>query len=606
MLRDTEHTSTTSTMTKRTRSAAKALSGANQDAAASCSPVHDARRASKAAPDGAAKRGRNGPLGILAKSVDQIDAENRKKASKRRAFRLERYVLQRQAARLVPAERVSKCRWTFQSNARGVDVMRAGGSAFYQGLQTCGSPWLCPVCSSKISEVRRSELNDALAWARAVGVIPVMLTLTHRHGAGDVLAENLDGMKAAKRRLRQRREWRAIKPMLAGTVSATEVTHGAAGWHVHFHEIAFVQAETEAEAVALFSDMGRVWVAALHGCGLDGTLPHAWQVQGAAAAGEYLGKWGAAEELALADRKQGKRAGLTPWQLLAASRDGDAVASAKWVEYAKAFKGARQLVWSPGLKAAVGVAEVDDTAAAADEVAEPERLVNINRESWLGDAVRLGARHRRARILDAAETGGAAGVAAVVADGSRDDTPEPADAVLDDEPEHPVVGGGDDFEKVGHPETFLIGDCPKGNTVQASAHMHAPDLKKSKAEHIPQPGDTRRPSAGFMASGNDSGGSIMKDFKEMARRLKSPGEDEHGDFVDAFLTAYEKEGLFRHTEGEEQGYMSEAHMAAQGVKNLAIALVADMEPEERIRQILYALKSEREIADKIARGREVF
>lgn len=97
----------------------------------------------------------------------------------------------------------------------------------------------------------------------------------------------------------------------------------------------------------------------------------------------------------------------------------------------------------------------------------------------------------------------------------------------------------------------------------------------------------------------------MKDINEMGRRLKSPGEDEHGDFVNAFLTAYEKEGLFRHTEGEEKGYMSEAHMAAHGVKNLAIALVADMEPEERIRQILYALKSEREIADKIARARQV-
>ena len=212
MLRHDNHQPATSAMINRTRSAVKASSGANQDAAASCCSVKrtaaggqdDARRASKPAPSGAGNRGQNGPLGILAKSVDQIDAENRKKASKRRAFRLERYVLQRQAARLVPAERVSKCRWTFQSNARGVDVMRAGGSAFYQGLQTCGSPWLCPVCSSKISEVRRSELNDALAWARAVGVIPVMLTLTHRHGAGDVLAENLDGMKAAKRRLRQR------------------------------------------------------------------------------------------------------------------------------------------------------------------------------------------------------------------------------------------------------------------------------------------------------------------------------------------------------------------------------------------------------------------
>ena len=116
---------------------------------------------------------------------------------------------------------------------------------------------------------------------------------------------------------------------------------------------------------------------------------------------------------------------------------------------------------------------MDDAAAAADGAEEPERVANIARDPWVGDDVRLGARHRRARILDAAETDGAAGVAAVVADGGRDDTPQPADAVLDDEPQQPVIGGGEDFGKVGHPETFLIGDCPKGNTVQAQTHMHA-------------------------------------------------------------------------------------------------------------------------------------
>ena len=62
---DTEHTSTTSTMTKRTRSAAKALSGANQDAAASCSLERDARRASKAAPTGAAKTPEQGLLSAI-------------------------------------------------------------------------------------------------------------------------------------------------------------------------------------------------------------------------------------------------------------------------------------------------------------------------------------------------------------------------------------------------------------------------------------------------------------------------------------------------------------------------------------------------------------
>lgn len=461
------------------------------------------QRGGEAAPKGAADRAGDRPLGIYAKSVDQNDAETREKASKRRAFRLERYVLQRHAARLVPAERVSKCRWTLQSNARGVDVMRADGNAFYQGLQTCGSPWLCPVCSSKISEVRRSELNTALAWARAANLIPVMLTLTHRHGAGDVLTANLDGMKAAKRRLRQRREWRAIKPRLAGTVSATEVTHGAAGWHVHFHEIAFVRADSEKDAVALFANMGAVWIAALHGCGLDGVLPHAWQVQGAAAAGEYLGKWGAAEEVALADRKQGKRAGMTPWQLLAASRDGDALASARWTEFAKAFKGSRQLVWSPGLKAAVGVAEMDDAAAAAGEALEPERVANLTRHAWVGDDVRLGARHRRARILDAAEIGGPDSVAATVADGGRDGAPEPSDAVIESEPQKPLVGAGDDFEKVSHSSVSVV-SVKDENTGGESVDICRPIETDADGTHHPEGGDTRRPSDRSTVGGQDS------------------------------------------------------------------------------------------------------
>lgn len=453
-------------------------------------------------PRGAAKDPDTGSLGILAKSVDQTDSKNIEKASKRRSFRLERYLLQREAARLVPAERVSKCRWTLQRHGRGVDVLRAEGAAFYQGLQTCGSPWLCPVCSTKISEVRRTELNDALAWARAVKAVPVMLTLTHKHGAGDVLAVNLAGMKAAKRRLRQRREWRAIQARIAGTVSATEVTHGAAGWHVHFHEIAFVEADTEAEAVALFADMGRVWLAALRGCGLEGSLSHAWQVQGAAEAGEYIGKWGAAEEVALGDRKSGRRAGLTPWQLLAASKTGDARASAKWVEYAHAFKGSRQLVWSPGLKAAVGVAQVDDADAAATEPVEPERIAHINRQSWLGDAVRLGARYRRARILDAAEIGGEAAVAAMVEDGGRDDAPQPAEALIDDEPQKPLVSGGDDFKKVGHSVNSVVSVMTR-NTGDESADICWP-IETDEHDTHHHSGDTRRPCGVSDVSGQDS------------------------------------------------------------------------------------------------------
>ena len=308
-------------------------------------------------------------------------------------------------------------------------MKNAGGKAFFNGLQSCGSVWVCPVCSAKISEIRRSELNDALAWSRKAGHIPVMLTLTHRHGNGDDLRHQLKTLKKAKQRFRQRKEWRKLKPFIVGTITATEVTHGSAGWHTHFHEIIIFRAgrnpdtkKDETRAVEALSALASVWIACLRGLGLDGIEKRAFQVQGASEAGEYMGKWGAAEELALSGKKVGKRAGLTPWQILknANPQDGDCEFSAMFREYADAFRGTRQLVWSPNLKAMIGINEVTD-AEASEAEEEPEIIAQITREDWNGTHGRAGARYRRGRILTAGETDGAEGVARVVADGLDDE-----------------------------------------------------------------------------------------------------------------------------------------------------------------------------------------
>lgn len=381
-----------------------------------------ALRAAQPAPEGGPGRGREAPLGKIGKSVDQKPDDDAQKASKHRAFRVERFKLQRHAATLVPREGVARCKWAIQRGRDEVDVMKTPhGRAFYEGLQSCGSPWLCPVCSAKISETRRGELNTALSVTRHAGFFPVMITLTHRHDAADDLLGQLKAMKKAKQRLRQRREWRAIKGQIVGTITATEVTHGAAaGWHTHFHEIAFIAAESEAEALALFAGLDRVWVACLRGLGLDGIEERAFQVQGAAAAGEYVGKWGGAEELALQNKKKGRRAGRTPWQLLADSRE-DWAAAGLWKEFAAAFKGTRQLVWSPGLREAVGLNEVSDAAAAEDD--GPVRVGSVRAAVWHGEhgAEALGVKHRRGRLLAAAETRGAEGMAEVIADGRDED-----------------------------------------------------------------------------------------------------------------------------------------------------------------------------------------
>ena len=147
--------------------------------------------------------------------------------------------------------------------------------------------------------------------------------------------------------------------------------------------------------------------------GLDGSGA-AFQVQGATAAGNYVGKWGAAEELALSGKKSG-RAGRSPFQLLADYADqNDARAGALFAEFAGVFKGRRQLVWSPGLKKLAGIDEVSDEQAAEDAV----RMANESKhDERVGHFTPKGwgvVRRHRAALLKFAELAGAAGVDAVV------------------------------------------------------------------------------------------------------------------------------------------------------------------------------------------------
>ena len=372
------------------------------------------------------------PLGKNAKTLDRELTKKKSDATvKMRKRRTEALRLQRKAAEIIPKERVSKCRWVMISRVDGVGVFTSTYGenpqkyASFGGLQTCGSVWHCPCCSRRISEVRRAELNLLLAWARKNSLIPVMLTLTARHRKTDDLAEQLDKMKRAKVRFRQRNEWRRMKEgnFFVGSVTATEVTYGEKhGWHTHFHEIILTNASGIEVVIPIFEQLNRVWRTCLRGrgIGLDCTLKNGLQVQGAETAGNYVAKWGAAEELALSGSKAGRKAGengqkgKSPMELLALAADGDNHATQSWWEYALAFKGRRQLSWSPGLKALVGIGDVNDIEVAGDEAQDEQQrdddpIVSIPADQW--DRGKLGGlRHRRSEILEAAEQEGATGV----------------------------------------------------------------------------------------------------------------------------------------------------------------------------------------------------
>jgi hypothetical protein len=299
------------------------------------------------------------------------------------------------------ARRVSACGYV--AHQTEVELQRrehAGGevSGSLFGLVSCKSVWACPVCSSRISNVRRDEMNTLLAWSRDQKHSVVMLTLTARHNAKTALSPFLDDLKEAARRLRQSRQFRGLD--LVGSVAATEVTHGRNGWHPHLHLLLILPCPP-ADALAAVEGLRAEWSRSLEKFGRDCNAA-GFQVQAASAAGDYVAKFGAGEELALGKVKLGRGGSRSPWQLLSDATAGDKRSCALWVEFALAFKGRRQLQWSNGLKLLCGVSEVsDDQAADAEPVAEPVTL-----RAWPGSSLAWrSARRRRCSLLDAAETG---------------------------------------------------------------------------------------------------------------------------------------------------------------------------------------------------------
>lgn len=339
-----------------------------------------------------------GRLGSIGRKVDSADVTRANRLAKFAAKRTSASLLRRHDEKL--AGRISACCYTAFSDGVSLDrVTRADGSVTgaFSGVVTCSSVWSCPVCSARISLKRRDELNHLLAFARSAGHEVVMLTLTARHDARTKLAPFLDDLKRSFKSLRQSRSWRALP--LIGTVTATEVTHGANGWHPHLHILMVLEAGS-GSAFDLVETLRAQWLHQLLRHGRNGNGA-AFQVQDASAAGEYIGKFGAGEELALGSVKQGRGAGSrSPWQILSDARDGCSKSCALWVEYSLAFKGKRQLHWSAGLKDLCGVNEVSD----ADCDDSNPIIERVSLRVW-GAATWPSARRRLCALFDAVEMG---------------------------------------------------------------------------------------------------------------------------------------------------------------------------------------------------------
>ena len=326
----------------------------------------------------------SGVLGILTKSLSIPDFEGLRANAMRRA---EKYALQNEAVKLLPDQRVRFCLKHRIDAGKAVAVRynERTSQAHYSNLQRCGSIWLCPVCAAQISEGRRSELSQAIKHFCTVSEGSVyLLTLTNAHHHGDNLAALLSGQAKALHYL-----WGDRKPKekfislnKIGHIICTEVTHGNKnGWHPHFHILLFFAQKIDEKSLQSF--IAGHWQHCCKKAGLKiPSLQHGCDLRGGAYAEQYIAKWGLENEMTKGHLKKGKDGSNTPWDLLRLSEEGCTMSGYLFQQYAKAFKGKRQLSWSRGLKLLLLVEEATDEELATDTEQNSIEVKLIALEIW--------------------------------------------------------------------------------------------------------------------------------------------------------------------------------------------------------------------------------
>lgn len=338
-----------------------------------------------------------------------------------------RYQLQRAAQGLLPQERVAHCLRSTMS-ASGVAVYSSANGASFGNLTTCGSVWHCPICSAKITEGRRQELQGAInIWAANGGMVYLM-SLTFPHQINQSLKSNLDLQKLALKKFKEKRIYKSVMAAIgsAGSIRALEVTHGVHGWHPHTHDLVFAKPE-QLEALQALQ---MVWIETLIEVGLadrsqiNDMLRFAFDVRGGDYAAEYVAKfgheateasktitdshWGASSEMTKSYAKVGKRlSGRTPFTLLADYIKGDKASGELFTEFGLCFKGKRQLFWTPKLTEALKLLGYDrhkktDEEIAAEPMAERKLEKMLTHEDWK----LILSRNARSQVLKAVDKGG--------------------------------------------------------------------------------------------------------------------------------------------------------------------------------------------------------
>ncbi len=377
----------------------------------------------------AARAPQGRPLGNTAKSsttcasARTVPTAAEKRAQRYEALSTARSWLSVRAHSLAPVReagdlyRTCDCRYVRKDRRVGVQYSAQHQGAHYSGLVTCGSVWACPVCTAVIQQRRRGELTQLIDWAyKKQGLAPAMVTLTFPHCRFDRLDDLLERQAAAFKKLRSGNVWTLFKRRsgFRGLVRSLELTHGRHGWHPHTHELWLIRRMDEDERREFLVFLRERWLKCCIEAGLvdpaddaqrAAFMLHSVDVRFEVNDSDYLAKqdssraWGVDREIVSGAGKKARVAGgVHPHEFLIRRDRGD---RQRFLEYVDAMKGKRQLYWSPGLKKACGVDDLDDETV-ADESREPAELLGeLSADDW--SIIR--AKNKRAQVLEVAETG---------------------------------------------------------------------------------------------------------------------------------------------------------------------------------------------------------
>lgn len=297
--------------------------------------------------------------------------------------RLQKYALQSAARSILTKDRVCQCLRYKVPEAKAIGIWKTAHEAFhYGGLMICGSVWVCPVCSSKITEKRRAELVDAFVQWQEQGGRVLLLTLTVPHQKNDSLASIFARFAKAREIMHRKQGWIKLKARtgIHGSVRGLEVTYGVNGWHVHTHELLFLKGDEDPRADELL----KLWKSSCKSAGLSEPNEHGVSIDDGNKASQYVTKWGLEHEMTKSHTKKGKLGGLTPFDFL---RDylttGDEDSAKLFKEFAKTFKGKRQLTWSRGLRELLDLGKDSTDEDLANSIEEDSvKFASIPLDVW--------------------------------------------------------------------------------------------------------------------------------------------------------------------------------------------------------------------------------